>query len=360
MAAATFRGAVVRAAGAPLGIEPVTFDEPDGASVLVRVTACGLCHSDLHFMAGTSGRDFPYLVGHEVTGVVERVGPAAGGLRPGDTVVVAPMVACGTCRQCRAGRAPACPAKLPRNPAGRLADGAAANRVLGIGGLAERVVLPARQLVPVDPRVPPQVAALLGCAVPSGFGAAVNTAAVGPADDVVVIGCGGVGVAAVAGAAHAGARRVVAVDTNPRRLPAAQRFGATEVVDAGRIDAVEAVREITGGAGADVVIDAVGGSRTFTAALAMRGPGSRVVVVGAPQPGEVAEVGLRQLFLTGGGVQVSIWGDCVAGRDIPLLADLYLSGKLPLDAGETFGFGAAAEGYHSLEAGEALRPVVVF
>ncbi|MDQ7910166.1 alcohol dehydrogenase catalytic domain-containing protein [Phytohabitans sp. ZYX-F-186] len=360
MAAATFRAAVVRAAGAPLRVEPVTFDEPAGGNALVRVTACGLCHSDLHFMAGTSGRDFPYLVGHEVTGVVERVGPDVTGLSPGDTVVVAPMVACGTCRQCRAGRAAACPAKLPRNPAGRLADGAAANRVLGIGGLAERVVLPARQLVPVDPRLPPAIAALLGCAVPSGFGAAVHTARVGPADDVVVIGCGGVGVAAVAGAAHAGARRVVAVDANPRKLPAAKRFGATDVVDAGAVDAAEAVRELTGGAGADVVIDAVGGARTFTAALAMRGPGSRVVVVGAPQPGEVAELGLRPLFLTGGRIQVSIWGDCVASRDIPLLAGLYLSGKLPLEVGETFGLDAAGDGYHSLEAGETLRPVVVF
>jgi S-(hydroxymethyl)mycothiol dehydrogenase len=358
----TFRGAVVRSAGGPIGFEELEFGELAADGVQVRVTACGLCHSDLHFMAGTSGTDFPYLIGHEVAGVVERVGPAVTTVRPGDTVVVAPMVPCGTCRQCRAGRAPACPDKLPRNPPVRLADGAHAQRVLGVGGLAERVVLPARQVVTVDARVPAPVAALLGCGVPSGFGAAVNTAEVGPADRVVVLGCGGVGMAAIAGAAHARAERVIAVDTNPRKLPLAHRFGATDVVDAAAADAAGAVRDLTGGAGADVVIDAVGGPRSFAAGLTMRAHGGRLVIVGAPKRGDTAEIGLRELFLTGGRIQVSIWGDCLAARDLPTLAGLYLRGELPLDEylTDTVGFEQAAAGYHRLEAGETLRSVVVF
>ncbi|MFC6086908.1 zinc-binding dehydrogenase [Sphaerisporangium aureirubrum] len=358
---AHYQGAVARTAHGPLSFEDIPLREPVGDEVLIDVTACGLCHSDVHFMHGTSGTDFPYLVGHEVAGRVARLGPDATGPAVGDSVVVAPMVACGRCRQCGAGRPEACPAKLPRRPKVTLGDGAEATAVLGVGGLAERVVVPARQAVAIDPRVPPQVAALLGCGVPSGFGAAVNTAATGPADDVVVIGCGGVGVAAVAGAAYAGARRIIAVDTNPAKLDAARRFGATDVVDASREDTVPRVRELTGGQGADVVLDAVGGPGSFTTANRLRGPGSRLVVVGAPKQGDTVELPLRHLFLTGGSVRVSIWGDCVASRDLPLLAKLYLDGRLPLDeyVSGTYPLEDAQAGYDRLLSGEALRGVVL-
>ncbi|SHL11490.1 S-(hydroxymethyl)mycothiol dehydrogenase [Pseudonocardia thermophila] len=358
---ACYRAAVVRAVHGPIRIEDVPVRAPVGDEVALRVTACGLCHSDVHFMHGTSGTAFPYVVGHEVAGRVVELGPDATGVAVGDTVVVAPMVPCGTCRQCAAGRPQACPDRLLRRPPIPLGDGALGTGVLGVGGLAERVLVPARNVVPIDPRVPPQVAALLGCGVPSGYGAAVHTAEVGPADDVVVIGCGGVGVAAVAGAAAAGAARIVAVDVSAAKLAAATAFGATDVVDASAADPVAAVRDLTGGRGADVVLDAVGGARTFATAVAMRAPGSRLVVVGAPKTGEIAELGLRELFLTGGSIRVSIWGDCTASRDLPLLAARYLDGVLPLDRylSGTFALDEAQEGYDRLLAGEGLRGVVV-
>ncbi|GIH22543.1 S-(hydroxymethyl)mycothiol dehydrogenase [Acrocarpospora phusangensis] len=358
---AYYRGAVARTAHGPLRIEDIPARDPAGDEVLIEVTACGLCHSDVHFMHGTSGTDFPYLVGHEVAGRVAGLGPDATGLRVGDSVVVAPMVACGRCRQCAAGRPQGCPDRLPRRPKVPLGDGVEATAVLGVGGLAERVVVPARQAVAIDPRVPSRVAALLGCGVPSGFGAAVNTAAVGPADDVVVIGCGGVGVAAVAGAAYAGARRIIGVDVNPAKLEAALRFGATHVVDASREETVARVKELTDGRGADVVLDAVGGPGSFGTADELRGPGSRLVVVGAPRQGDSVELPLRRLFLTGGSIRVSIWGDCVAARDLPLLAELFLAGKLPLEeyVSGAYPLDDAQAGYDRLIAGDALRGVVV-
>jgi S-(hydroxymethyl)mycothiol dehydrogenase len=358
---ATYTGAVVRSAGAPLTFEPVRMPTLGPTDVLLKVTACGLCHSDVHFMRGTSGQDFPYLVGHEVAGTVARTGADVDNVREGDSVVVAPMVPCGRCKHCLAGRTPACPAKLPRNPAVTLSDGVAAQRVLGVGGLAEFAVMPARQVVAIDPRVPPKIAALLGCGVPSGFGAAVNTAAVGPQDDVVVIGLGGVGLAAVAGARHAHASRIIAVDTNPAKLPVAVRFGATHTIDASTEDVADSVRAVTGGSGADVVIDAVGGPRTFALGLGMRAPGGRLIVVGAPKTSDTAELPMRDFFLRGGRLEVSIWGDCVASRDLPMLAARYLDGSLPLDeyVDETYPLNAAQRGYERLVAGQAVRPVVL-
>jgi S-(hydroxymethyl)mycothiol dehydrogenase len=233
--------------------------------------------------------------------------------------------------------------------------------VLGVGGLAERVLVPARNVVAIDPRVPPEIAALLGCGVPSGYGAAVNTAEVGPADDVAVIGCGAVGVAAIAGAAAAGAARIIAVDVNAGKLAVAREFGATDTVDASAQDPVDAVRALTGGAGADVVLDAVGGSATFGVANGMRATGSRLVVVGAPKVGDTVDLPLRGLFLTGGSIRVSIWGDCVAARDLPMLAARYLDGSLPLDRylTGTFSLAEAERGYEQLLAGQVLRSVVL-
>jgi S-(hydroxymethyl)mycothiol dehydrogenase len=358
---ATYRAAVVREAHGPVVIEQIPVSDPIGDEVAIDVTACGLCHSDVHFMHGTSGTDFPYVVGHEVAGRVSATGPDAAGPQVGDTVVVAPMVSCGQCKHCTAGRSTACPARLLRRPKIPLADGASGTPVLGVGGLAERVVVPARNVVVVDPRVPPEIAALLGCGVPSGYGAAVNTAEVGPADDVAVIGCGAVGVAAIAGAAAAGAARIIAVDVNAGKLDVARQFGATDTVDAAAQDPVRAVRRLTGGQGVDVALDAVGGPATFGIANGMRAAGSRLVVVGAPKTGDSVGLPLRELFLTGGSIRVSIWGDCVAARDLPMLAARYLDGLLPLDLYLTgaFALDDAQHGYDQLLAGHVLRSVVL-
>lgn len=357
----TYRAAVVRRAHEPIAVEAVPLRDPVRDEVAIEVTACGLCHSDVHFMHGTSGTDFPYVVGHEVTGRVAALGPQAGdGLGIGNTVVVAPMVACGRCRHCTAGHPTRCAARLLRRPPIPLADGASGTPVLGVGGLAERTIVPAANVVPIDPRVPPEIAALLGCGVPSGYGAALHTAEVGPSDDVVVIGCGAVGLAAVAGASAAGAERIIAVDVQAGKLEPATAFGATHTVDAGAADPVETVRRITGGRGADVVLDAVGGPRTLDLALRIRAVGSRLVVVGAPKVGDTVELGLRELFLTGGSLRVSIWGDCDAHRDLPMLARRYLDGELPLERYLTgsYGLADAQSGFDELLAGRALRSVV--
>jgi S-(hydroxymethyl)mycothiol dehydrogenase len=357
----TYRAAVVREAHGPVAIEPIPLRDPVGDEIAIEVTACGLCHSDVHFMHGTSGTDFPYVVGHEVAGKVTALGPDATGTRVGESVVVAPMVSCGQCRQCASGRLTACATRLLRRPAIPLADGTRGTPVLGVGGLAERVLVPARNVVAIDPHVPPEIAALLGCGVPSGYGAAVHTAEVGTADDVAVIGCGAVGVAAIAGAAAAGAARIIAVDVNPGKLDVARKFGATDTVDGSTQDPVEVVRRLTGGRGVDVALDAVGGSATFGVANGVRATGSRLVVVGAPKVGDTFALPLRDLFLTGGSIRVSIWGDCVAARDLPMLAARYLDGGLPLDEylSGTFALADAERGYEQLLAGQVLRSVVV-
>ncbi len=355
------QGVIARDPCSQVVVEEVTLPPLESNEVLIRVTACGLCHSDVHFMRGTSARNFPYLLGHEATGIVEQVGSQCSSVRIGEAVVVAPVSACGTCKKCRAGRRAACPTRLLTDKAHvRLQDGSTGERVLGVGGLAEYVLVPERNVVPVDEHVPPVVAALFGCSLPTGYGAAVHTAQTVPGDDVVVVGCGGVGVAAIAGARSAGAERVVAVDNNPRRLPTARRFGATSVVDASERDVVTAVSAILGSKGPDVVIDAVGGARSFAQCMRLHGLGTRWVIVGAPSATDVATFALREFFIAGGQLAVSIWGDCDARVDIPQLASSYQRGELPLDDLVTRVPGLAEVGaaFEALLAGELVRPVV--
>jgi S-(hydroxymethyl)mycothiol dehydrogenase len=353
------RGAVVREAHAPLVLEELRLPEPGPDEVLIRVAAVGLCQSDLHFMHGHSGKDFPYLTGHEVSGWVEAVGSAVREPAVGDLVVIAPMVPCGACKQCAAGRPDGCLDRQRFNPKVRLADGAEAARILGVGGLAESLVIAARQAIRIDPSVPVEVAALLGCGVPSGYGAAVNAADVTEQDDVLVIGCGGVGLAAIAGAASRGAASITAVDTNPARLENARRFGATTTVDAS-VDSVEDALRAVAPAGADVVIDAVGTPGTFEQGFHLRARRGRLILVGAPKPTDVAQIPMRELFLTGGRLEVSMWGNCIAGRDLPAIVDLYLSGGLPLEENleDPYAFEAAQAAYDALEAGAGRRQVV--
>lgn len=354
------RGAVVREAHAPIVIEELLLPDPGPDEVLIRVAAVGLCLSDVHFMHGQSGQDFPYLPGHEVSGWVEAVGSAVTSPAVGDLVVIAPMVPCDTCKQCVAGRADACLNRQRTNPKIRLTDGVEATRILGVGGLAERLVIAARQAIRIDPAVPVEIAALLGCGVPSGYGAAVNTADVAAQDDVLVIGCGGVGLAAIGGAASRGAATIVAVDTNPDRLDKARRFGATTTVDASADSVEDALRAVAPD-GADVVIDAVGTPGTLELGLRLRASRGRLILVGAPKPTDIAQVPMRELFLTGGRVEVSMWGNCIASRDLPAIVDLHLSGALPLEENldaESHDLEGAQAAYDALAGGAGLRQVV--
>src|SRR5437016_9871943 len=236
------RGVVASAAGKPVTVETITVPDPGPGEVLVRVQACGVCHTDLHYREGAINDDFPFLLGHEAAGVVDQVGDGVANVAPGDFVVLAWRAPCGTCRSCLRGRPWYCFDSGNAAQPMTLADGTPLSPALGIGAFAEKTLVAAGQAVKVDPRARPEAAGLIGCGVMAGFGAAVNTGGVTRGDTVAVIGCGGVGDAAIAGAALAGARTVIAVDVDARKLEWATGFGATHTVDASREDPVEAVR----------------------------------------------------------------------------------------------------------------------
>jgi S-(hydroxymethyl)mycothiol dehydrogenase len=242
-----------------------------------------------------------------------------------------------------------------------LEDGTELSAALGIGAFAELTLVAAGQCTKVDPKAPPQTAGLLGCGVMAGLGAALNTGAVTRGDSVAVIGLGGVGTAAVAGAALAGARTVIGVDTDARKLATATKLGATHTVDASQVDVVEAVQELTGGFGADVVIDAVGRPETWRQAFYARDLAGTVVLVGVPTPDMRIEMPLLDLFGRGGALKSSWYGDCLPSRDFPMLIDLYLRGRLDLDAfvSETIGIGDVEAAFAKMQRGEVLRSVVL-
>jgi S-(hydroxymethyl)mycothiol dehydrogenase len=242
-----------------------------------------------------------------------------------------------------------------------LADGSLLSPALGIGAFAEKTLVAAGQCVKVDPAARPEAAGLIGCGVMAGFGAALNTGGVRRGDSVAVIGCGGVGDAAIAGSALAGAGRVIAVDLDPGKLDLARRFGATHTVNAAERDPVEAIRELTGGHGADVVIEAVGLPETYRQAFYARDHAGTVVQVGVPHPAMTVELPLIELFGRGGALKSSWYGDCLPTRDFPVLVGLYLQGKLDLDGfvSETIALDQVEEAFRKMERGEVLRSVVV-
>ncbi|MFM9373358.1 alcohol dehydrogenase catalytic domain-containing protein [Streptomyces sp. Da 82-17] len=331
------RAVVVREKGAPASVETVLVPDPGPGEVLVRVDACGICPVDLHHREGRAAASYPVLLGHEAAGVVEAAG-AGTRLAPGDFVVLNWRAPCGSCRLCRRGRPWHCRVPLRAARSTALPDGAEPAPVLGVGGFAEKTLVAEGQCVRVDPAVSPVAAALLGCGVLTGFGAAVRTGAVGRGDSVAVIGCGTVGLAAVAGARAAGARRVVGVDTDGRRLDRAERLGATGTVDASRIDPADGVRALTDGLGADVVVDATGTARTARQALRATASTGVAVLASAPgqgelgAPGAVVELPLRDLHACGAALCTSWYGDSLPSRDLPALVDLHLAGRLDLGA----------------------------
>jgi S-(hydroxymethyl)mycothiol dehydrogenase len=242
-----------------------------------------------------------------------------------------------------------------------LPDGTRLTAALGIGALAEQTLVAAGQAVKIDPAARPEAAGLIGCGVMAGFGAAVNTGAVRRGDTVAVIGCGGVGDAAIAGAALAGARQVIGVDIDSRKLAWAPRFGATDTVDASKEDPVEAVRQLTGGTGADVVIEAVGSPETYRQGFFARDLAGTLVQVGVPDPAMTVELPMIELFGRGGALKSSWYGDCLPTRDFPMLVDLYLAGRLDLDGfvSETIRLDDVEDALARMTRGEVLRSVVV-
>ncbi|MFG2581830.1 S-(hydroxymethyl)mycothiol dehydrogenase [Streptomyces malaysiensis] len=355
------RAVVAVKKGAPVEVLPVLVPEPGAGEVLVGVQACGVCHTDLHYRDGAIGDQFPYLLGHEAAGMVEAVGSGVTGLAPGDYVVLAWRAPCGGCRSCRRGRPWYCFDSRNAAQPMTLTDGTPLSPALGIGAFAEKTLVAAGQAVKIDPSARPEAAGLIGCGVMAGYGAAVHTGGVSKGDTVAVIGCGGVGNAAIAGAALSGARRVIAVDIDDAKLDAATRFGATDTVNSRGTDPVEAVRELTGGFGTNVVIDAVGRPETYTQGFYMRDLAGVLVQVGVPDPEMRIDLPLIDLFSRGGALKSSWYGDCLPSRDFPVLVDLHLSRKLDLEAfvSETITLDEVETAFAKMQRGEVLRSVVV-
>ncbi|MDH6579369.1 S-(hydroxymethyl)mycothiol dehydrogenase [Kitasatospora sp. MAP5-34] len=355
------RGVIARGKGEPVRVETIVVPDPGPGEAVVKVQACGVCHTDLHYRDGGINDDFPFLLGHEAAGVVESVGAGVTEVAPGDFVILNWRAVCGQCRSCRRGRPQYCFATHNAKQPMTLLDGTPLSPALGIGAFADKTLVAAGQCTKVDPAASPAAAGLLGCGVMAGLGAAVNTGGVGRGDSVAVIGCGGVGNAAVMGARLAGAAKIIAVDIDDRKLATALRLGATHTVNSATGDAVEEIRALTDGNGADVVIEAVGRPETYKQAFYARDLAGTVVLVGVPTPEMTLELPLLDVFGRGGALKSSWYGDCLPSRDFPLLIDLYLQGRLDLDAfvSETIALDQVEEAFARMHGGDVLRSVVM-
>ncbi|MEU7644778.1 S-(hydroxymethyl)mycothiol dehydrogenase [Streptomyces huasconensis] len=356
------RGVIARAKGEPVRIETITVPDPGPGEAVVKVQACGVCHTDLHYREGGINDDFPFLLGHEAAGVVESVGAGVTEVAPGDFVILNWRAVCGQCRACLRGRPQYCFDTHNAKQKMTLADGTELSPALGIGAFAEKTLVAAGQCTKVDPEASPAAAGLLGCGVMAGIGAAINTGGVGRGDSVAVIGCGGVGNAAVVGARLAGAAKIIAVDIDDKKLRTAKELGATHTVNSRTTEPVAAIRELTGGNGADVVIEAVGRPETYEQAFYARDLAGTVVLVGVPTPDMKIELPLLDVFGRGGALKSSWYGDCLPSRDFPMLIDLYRQGRLDLDAfvTETIALEDVEKAFERMHHGDVLRSVVTF
>ncbi|BBY19893.1 S-(hydroxymethyl)mycothiol dehydrogenase [Mycobacterium stomatepiae] len=361
----TVRGVISRKKGQPVELVDIVVPDPGPGEALVDVIACGVCHTDLTYREGGINDEYPFLLGHEAAGTVEAVGPGVTSVAPGDFVILNWRAVCGQCRACKRGKTHLCFDTFNATQKMTLTDGTELTPALGIGAFADKTLVAAGQCTKVNPEADPAVAGLLGCGVMAGIGAAINTGAVNRDDTVAVIGCGGVGDAAVAGAALVGAKKIIAVDTDNTKLDWARKFGATHTVNARELDAgkdlVETIQNLTDGFGVDVVIDAVGRPETWKQAFYARDLAGTVVLVGVPTPDMKLEMPLVDFFSRGGSLKSSWYGDCLPERDFPTLIDLYLQGRLPLEkfVSERIGLTDIEEAFDKMHAGKVLRSVVV-
>jgi Zn-dependent alcohol dehydrogenase len=371
------RGAVLREMGRPapyaesrpLEIAELELAPPGPGELLVRVGAAGLCHSDLSVIDGSRPRVMPMVLGHEAAGEVVETGPGAGGFEPGDHVVLAFVPACGACHACRTQRPALCDPGAAANAAGSLLsgdrrwrdrDGAELHHHLGVSAFADHIVVSSHSAVRVDRSLPFEIAALFGCAVLTGVGAAINAARVEPGETVAIFGLGGVGLAALLGARLAGAAAIVAVDVVPDKLALASGLGATETVLADDA-APESVRAATAG-GADKAIETVGSAQVLAQAYAATRRGGTTVTVGLPHPQRMLEIPAVSLVAEERTLRGSYLGSCDPALDIPRFIDLYKAGRLPVDRLLThrIELDAVNEGFDRLRAGEAVRQAIVF
>ncbi len=356
------KAVVARAKGQPVSIETVNVPDPGPGEAVVVIQACGVCHTDLHYREGGINDDFPFLLGHEAAGVVESVGEGVSEVAPGDFVVLNWRAVCGQCRACTRGEPWYCFDTHNASQAMTLEDGTELTAALGIGAFAEKTLVAAGQCTKVDENARAAAVGLLGCGVMAGLGAAINTGNVGRGMSVAVIGCGGVGAAAIAGSVLAGASKVIAVDVEDRKLEGAKKLGATHTVNSRDGDAVAQIQELTGGFGADVVIDAVGRPETWKQAFYARDLAGTVVLVGVPTPEmKIPEIPLLDVFGRGGALKSSWYGDCLPSRDFPMLVDLYQQGRLDLDAfvTEEIALEEVEAAFEKMHNGDVLRSVVL-
>lgn len=360
------RGAIHNEAGsALLLVDDLEIEEPRSGEVLVRVAHCGICHSDQTIRELLGG---PIVLGHEAAGVVEAVGSGVGHLAVGDHVMLSPVAPCGCCPACARNAATECSEALgfmtARRPDGSTPlsrAGAEVGRGLGVGGFAERTVVSASGAVRIDPDIPLDVVCVIGCAVQTGVGAVLNTAGVEPGSSVLVMGLGAIGQAVVQGARIAGATVIVASDPLEGRREAATGFGATHAIDPGADDLQAAVADITGGAGVDYAFEAAGVAALVSEGLAATRIGGTTVLVGVPGAEQTAQIGSVAMFVTLQKRLVgSLIGGCRPDRDIPLLIDLWRSGRLDLESmtSHRVGLDDIEKGFENLAAADGIRTVV--
>ncbi|RZU20525.1 alcohol dehydrogenase [Kribbella rubisoli] len=363
------RGAVLRemglpapyAASRPLRIEEVELAPPGPGELLVRIRAAGLCHSDLSVIDGSRPRVMPMLIGHEAAGEV--VASEAADFAPGDVVVCAFVPSCGTCGPCAEGRPALCEPGATANTAGTLLSGTRrltdVHHHLGVSGFADHAVISAHSAVKIDPSLPPEIAALFGCAVMTGVGAVVNTAQVRAGRSAAIFGLGGVGLSALLGAVLVGAHPIVAVDVVPSKLELALELGATYALDAA--DGVDQVRAATSG-GADYAFETVGSAKVLEQAYAATRRGGTTVTVGLPHPSQAFSVPAVSLVAEERTVKGSYLGSSIPSRDIPRYVALYRAGRLPVDRllTATVGLDDLNEAFDDLAAGTSIRQVLLF
>ncbi|HKP42742.1 S-(hydroxymethyl)mycothiol dehydrogenase [Mycobacterium sp.] len=357
----TVRGVISRKKNLPVEVVEVVIPDPGPDEVVVDVLACGVCHTDLTYRDGGINDEYPFLLGHEAAGIVESIGEGVTRVEAGDFVILNWRAVCGQCRACKRGRPHMCFDTHNADNKMTLTDGTELSPALGIGAFADKTLVHQGQCTKVDPAADPAVAGLLGCGVMAGIGAVINTAAVTRDDTVAVIGCGGVGDAAIAGASLVGAKKIIAVDMDEQKLAWAREFGATHTINAVEADVVMSIRDLTEGFGADVVIDAVGRPATYEQAFYARDLAGTVVLVGVPTPEMTVDMPLVDFFSRGGALKSSWYGDCLPERDFPTLINLYLQGRLSLEkfVTERIGLEDIEEAFHKMHGGEVLRSVVV-
>ena len=356
------RAVVAKAKGAPVTVETIIVPDPGPGEAVVAIQACGVCHTDLHYREGGINDEFPFLLGHEAAGVVEAVGPDVTSVAPGDFVVLNWRAVCGECRACNKGKPHLCFSTHNATQKMTLTDGTELSPALGIGAFAEKTLVAAGQCTKVNPDADPAAAGLLGCGVMAGYGAAAHTGEIAEGESIAVFGCGGVGMAALAAARLRNATTIIAVDLDPRKLELAKEFGATHTVNGSETDAVEAIKELTGGYGADVCVEAVGRPEVLKQCFYARDLAGRVVQVGVPTPDmSFPEIPMIDFFGHGGALKPSWYGDCLPSRDFPALVELFLQGRFELDKfiSERIGIDDVEAAFHKMEGGEVLRSVVV-